>query len=80
MELAQDEPLPPVLPTGGGHLHVGGRPMRPILSLFGGIAVSAAGFLIVLGSAEDVAGVLLIGAGVLVALLGLRVVAVQPRA
>lgn len=54
--------------------------MRPILSLFGGIAVSAAGFLIVLGSAEDVACVLFIGAGVLVALLALRVVAVQPRA
>jgi hypothetical protein len=54
--------------------------MRPILSLFGGIAVSAAGFLVVLRSAEDLAGVLLIGAGVLVALLALRVVAVLPRA
>lgn len=53
--------------------------MRSILSLLGGIAISAAGFLIVLGSAQDLAGVLVIGAGVLVTMLALRVVAVQPR-
>jgi len=52
--------------------------MRPILSLLGGIAISAAGFLIVLGSAQDLAGILLIGAGVVVSMLALRVVAVQP--
>jgi hypothetical protein len=52
--------------------------MRPILSLLGGIAISAAGLLIVQGSDEDLAGVLLIGAGVLVSLLALRVVVVRP--
>jgi len=52
--------------------------MRSILSLLGGIAISAAGLLIVLGSAQDLAGALVIGAGVLVTLLALRVVAVQP--
>jgi hypothetical protein len=53
--------------------------MRSILSLLGGIAISAAGVLVVLGSPSDLAGVLLIAAGVLVALLALRVWAVQPH-
>jgi hypothetical protein len=46
--------------------------MRIALSLLGGIAVSAAGLLIVLGSVYDLAGVLLIAGGVLVALVGMR--------
>jgi hypothetical protein len=46
--------------------------MRSVLSLLGGMAVSAAGLLIVLGSTFDLAGALLIAAGVLVAGIGLR--------
>ena len=44
--------------------------MRSIVSLLGGIAISLAGLLVVVGSAADLAGVLLITAGVVVALLG----------
>jgi len=46
--------------------------MRSVLSLLGGMAVSAAGILIVLSSTADLAGVLLIAAGVIVAILGPR--------
>ena len=46
--------------------------MRSVLSLLGGMAVSAAGILVVLSSAADLAGVLLIAAGVIVAILGPR--------
>ncbi len=53
--------------------------MRSVLSLLGGMAISAAGILVVLGSRYDFAGVLLIGAGVLVAMLALRIVAVVSR-
>lgn len=48
--------------------------MRSALSLLGGMAVSAAGVLVVIGSEQDLPGVLLIGAGVAVAALGLRVI------
>jgi len=44
--------------------------MRSIFSLLGGIAISLAGLLVVVGSSADLAGVLLIAAGVVVALLG----------
>ena len=53
--------------------------MRSVLSLLGGISISVAGLQVVVGSAYDLAGVLLIAAGVLVSLLALRVVAVQPH-
>jgi hypothetical protein len=46
--------------------------MRSAISLAGGMAVSAAGVFVVLGSAQEIAGVLLIAAGVVVAVLGLR--------
>lgn len=46
--------------------------MRSAISLAGGLAVSAAGVFVVVASAQDVAGVLLIAAGVVVAILGLR--------
>jgi hypothetical protein len=52
--------------------------MRSILSLLGGISISVAGLLVVVGSAYDLAGVLLIGAGVLVSMLAMRILAVQP--
>jgi hypothetical protein len=44
--------------------------VRSIFSLLGGIAISLAGLLVVVGSDADVAGVLLIGAGVVVAIVG----------
>lgn len=47
--------------------------MRSALSLLGGMAVSAAGIGVVVGTDHDLVGVLLIGAGVAVALLGMRV-------
>jgi hypothetical protein len=53
--------------------------MRSVLSLLGGIAISVAGFLVVVGSAYELPGVLLIAAGVLVSMLALRVVAAQSR-
>jgi hypothetical protein len=53
--------------------------MRSILSLLGGISISAAGLLVVVRSAYDLAGVLLIAAGVLVSMLAMRVLVVQPR-
>jgi hypothetical protein len=46
--------------------------MRSAISLLGGMAISAAGIMVVIGSASDLVGVLLIGAGVLVAMLGAR--------
>jgi hypothetical protein len=46
--------------------------VRNALALMGGMAISAAGIGVVVGSAFDLAGVLLIGAGVLVAALGMR--------
>jgi hypothetical protein len=46
--------------------------MRPVLSLLVGIAVSIVGLMVVVWSAYDIAGVLLIAAGVIVALLGVR--------
>lgn len=52
--------------------------MRSVLSLLGGMAVSAAGILVVLASAADLAGVLLIAAGVIVAVLGPRRSAALP--
>jgi hypothetical protein len=48
--------------------------VRNALALMGGMAISAAGIGVVVGSAYDLAGVLLIGAGVLVGALGMRVV------
>lgn len=57
---------------------MGGRLLRSILSLLGGISISVAGLLVVVGSAYDLAGVLLIAAGVLVSMLAMRIVAVQP--
>ncbi|HYM53588.1 MAG TPA: hypothetical protein VEW45_08995 [Candidatus Dormibacteraeota bacterium] len=53
--------------------------MRSILSLLGGISISAAGLLVVVRSAYDLAGVLLIAAGVLVSMLAMRVLVAQPR-
>jgi hypothetical protein len=53
--------------------------MRSILSLLGGISISAAGLVVVVGSTYDLAGVLLIAAGVLVSMLALRILAVEPR-
>ena len=47
--------------------------MRSALALLGGMAISAAGIGVVIGSDQDLPGVLLIGAGVVVALLGMRV-------
>jgi hypothetical protein len=46
--------------------------MRSAISLAGGMAVSAAGVLVVVNSTQEIAGVLLIAAGVVVAILGLR--------
>ncbi len=46
--------------------------MRPVLSLLVGFAISVVGLIVVLGSALDMVGVLLIAAGVVVALLGVR--------
>lgn len=46
--------------------------MRPVLSLLIGIVVSAFGLWVVLATDLDIPGVLLIGAGVVVALLGVR--------
>lgn len=46
--------------------------VRTALALFGGMAISAAGVAVVVGSTYDGAGVLLIVAGVLVAGLGMR--------
>lgn len=48
--------------------------MRSAISLLGGMAVSAAGVLVVIGSTQDLPGVLLITAGVVVAALGLRLI------
>ena len=48
--------------------------MRSAISLLGGMAISAAGVMVAIGSDQDVAGVLIIGAGVVVALLGMRVI------
>ncbi|HEX5395697.1 MAG TPA: hypothetical protein VFX74_01275 [Candidatus Limnocylindria bacterium] len=48
--------------------------MRPVLALLVGIAVSVVGLIVVVWSSYDIAGVLLIAAGVLVALLGVRTV------
>ncbi|HEX6128111.1 MAG TPA: hypothetical protein VF071_03720 [Candidatus Limnocylindria bacterium] len=48
--------------------------MRSALSLLGGIAISAAGVGVVVGADQDLVGVLLISAGVVVALLGMRVI------
>jgi hypothetical protein len=53
--------------------------MRSILSLLAGISISAAGLLVVVGSIYDLAGVLLIAAGVLVSMLAMRILVVQPR-
>ncbi len=44
--------------------------MRPVLSLLGGLAISIAGVIVVVRSTADVAGVLLITAGVVIAVLG----------
>lgn len=46
--------------------------MRPGLALLAGLVISAAGLAAVLLSAMDLVGVLLIGAGVVVALAGQR--------
>jgi hypothetical protein len=54
--------------------------MRIALSLLGGIAISGAGLLVVLASTQDLAGVLLIAAGAIVALLSPRALRVQPPA
>jgi hypothetical protein len=52
----------------------GGSPVRNALALMGGMLISTAGVGVVVGSDYDLAGVLLIGAGVLVAALGMHVV------
>jgi len=44
--------------------------VRSILSLLGGIAISGLGVMVVVQSSADLAGVLLITAGVVVAILG----------
>ena len=44
--------------------------MRSIVSLLAGIAISISGILVVVRSTSDIVGVLLITAGVVVALLG----------
>ena len=44
--------------------------MRSVFSLLGGIAISIAGIIVAVRSTADLAGVLLITAGVVVALLG----------
>jgi hypothetical protein len=62
--------MSPALPTGGDHLRR--VPMRPVLSLLIGLAISLLGLVVVLASALDIPGVLLIAAGVVVALLGVR--------
>ena len=46
--------------------------MRSVLALLGGIAISAAGLAVVLGSDLDLPGVVMITAGALVAALGFR--------
>jgi hypothetical protein len=46
--------------------------MRPVLSLLIGIVVSAFGLWVVLASDLDIPGVVLIAAGVVIALLGVR--------
>ncbi len=46
--------------------------MRPVLSLLVGLAISIVGLVVVLASELDIPGVLLIAAGVVVALLGIR--------
>jgi hypothetical protein len=46
--------------------------VRPVLALLGGIAISAAGLAVVLGSDLDLPGVVMITAGALVAAFGLR--------
>ena len=54
--------------------------MRSALALMGGMAISAAGVGVTVGSDYDLAGVLLIGAGVLVAGLGMRLVGARRSA
>lgn len=49
-----------------------GESLRSALALMAGVAVSAAGVGVAVGSAYDLAGVLFIGAGALVAVLGVR--------
>jgi hypothetical protein len=46
--------------------------MRPVLSLLIGIAISVLGLWVVVATELDIPGVLLIAAGVVVALLGVR--------
>lgn len=48
--------------------------MRSALALLGGMGISAAGIGVVVGSEQEMAGVLLIAAGVVAALLGMRVI------
>jgi hypothetical protein len=47
-------------------------PMRPVLSLLIGIVISVLGLWVVVATDLDIPGVLLIAAGVVVALLGVR--------
>jgi hypothetical protein len=46
--------------------------VRPVLALLGGIAVSAVGLIVVVGSPLDLAGVALIAAGAILAAVGYR--------
>jgi hypothetical protein len=55
-------------------------PVRSALALMGGMAISAAGVGVTVGSDYDLAGVVLIGAGVLVAGLGMRLVGARRSA
>jgi hypothetical protein len=48
------------------------EPMRPVLSLLVGFAISVVGLIVVLATTLDMVGVLLIAAGVIVAVLGVR--------
>jgi NO-binding membrane sensor protein with MHYT domain len=66
----ENEPMPAVSAAVEPNLRR--DPMRPVLSLLIGIVVSAFGLWVVLATDLDIPGVLLIGAGVVVALLGVR--------
>ncbi|HET8587943.1 MAG TPA: hypothetical protein VFM74_08745 [Candidatus Limnocylindria bacterium] len=54
--------------------------MRPVLSLLIGIVISAFGLWVVLAGDFDIPGVVLIGLGVVVALLGVRAGRSHPAA
>jgi hypothetical protein len=67
---AEDGGVPPALPRRRQPHYRRGTRVRSVFSLLGGIAISISGILVVVRSTADLAGVLLITAGVVVALLG----------